>query len=441
MEIMKFRKRITVIPGVRLNISRSGVSVTGGIPGLSVNVGKKGAYLNTGVPGTGLYERTRIGGKSGSTGPGRRVSAGGVSVYELTGDQLVQALSLRFAVEADGSVGTFLPDGDAVTDPRILRKVRRSVSFRQEAEQLRESFVEDCARELKTILDIHRRTPAVADAGTFRRRMTELTLQEELPRVYETPPPAREDVKAVLEREARRVTGWWPVWNRRRRRRDYLHSHLEERLAEETRRWHAAKDEFDTGEAHRVALRNQALQTEYREAKAHLQGLLAGDPDGVSREVERLLERLEYPLPLDIDVEVDQSGTGSDPAEDSCTVFFDVDLPEIEDLPDETVRILSTGKLSVKSKSDRRLRDEYARAVAALALFIGGHGFAASPAVVSVRVHGYTQRVDPATGKTGDVSVLDVTMDRSRFNELEPAAGDPLAMVKGFEPALCPDSV
>jgi hypothetical protein len=66
---MKFRKRITIIPGVRLNLSGSGVSITGGIPGLSVNVGKRGAYLNTGIPGTGLYERTRLRSSRRTLGP------------------------------------------------------------------------------------------------------------------------------------------------------------------------------------------------------------------------------------------------------------------------------------------------------------------------------------------------------------------------------------
>ncbi|OOF63846.1 DUF4236 domain-containing protein [Rodentibacter sp. Ppn85] len=56
----KFRKRIKVLPGVTVNLSKSGISTTLGIKGASVNVGKNGAYLNTGIPGTGIYSRTRI---------------------------------------------------------------------------------------------------------------------------------------------------------------------------------------------------------------------------------------------------------------------------------------------------------------------------------------------------------------------------------------------
>ncbi len=55
-----FRKRIKILPGVTLNLSKSGVSATIGRKGMSVSIGKRGAYLNAGLPGTGIYSRTRL---------------------------------------------------------------------------------------------------------------------------------------------------------------------------------------------------------------------------------------------------------------------------------------------------------------------------------------------------------------------------------------------
>ena len=65
----KYRKRINVIPGFRLNLSKSGMSATIGIKGFSVNMGKNGTYLNTGIPGTGIYDRIKLDNKTpdGST--------------------------------------------------------------------------------------------------------------------------------------------------------------------------------------------------------------------------------------------------------------------------------------------------------------------------------------------------------------------------------------
>jgi hypothetical protein len=57
---VRFNKRIKIAPGIKLNLSRSGVSTTIGGKGASVNIGKKGTHLNAGIPGTGLSTRTKI---------------------------------------------------------------------------------------------------------------------------------------------------------------------------------------------------------------------------------------------------------------------------------------------------------------------------------------------------------------------------------------------
>ena len=57
---IRFRKYIKILPGVRLNISKSGVSTRIGPRGLSVNIGKRGTYLNAGIPGTGIFEREKL---------------------------------------------------------------------------------------------------------------------------------------------------------------------------------------------------------------------------------------------------------------------------------------------------------------------------------------------------------------------------------------------
>ncbi|MFI5201680.1 MAG: DUF4236 domain-containing protein [Candidatus Kapaibacterium sp.] len=57
---IRFRKYINILPGVRLNLSKSGVSTRIGPRGLSVNIGKRGTYLNAGIPGTGIFEREKL---------------------------------------------------------------------------------------------------------------------------------------------------------------------------------------------------------------------------------------------------------------------------------------------------------------------------------------------------------------------------------------------
>ena len=51
---IRFRKSFNVAPGVRVNVSKSGVSASIGKSGLTTNLSKKGTRVTAGIPGTGL---------------------------------------------------------------------------------------------------------------------------------------------------------------------------------------------------------------------------------------------------------------------------------------------------------------------------------------------------------------------------------------------------
>lgn len=51
---IRFRKSFKVAPGVRLNVSKSGLSTSIGGKGVTANLSKKGTRVTTGIPGSGL---------------------------------------------------------------------------------------------------------------------------------------------------------------------------------------------------------------------------------------------------------------------------------------------------------------------------------------------------------------------------------------------------
>ena len=53
---LNFRKSIKLLPGVKLNLSKGGVSLSGGVKGLRASINTKGQVTGTaGIPGTGVY--------------------------------------------------------------------------------------------------------------------------------------------------------------------------------------------------------------------------------------------------------------------------------------------------------------------------------------------------------------------------------------------------
>lgn len=78
---INYRKRISLGSGIKLNLSKKGVSTTIGVPGASVNVGKNGVYLNSNIPGSGLYSRKRI--TTGGEKTTSNITMGDKSIYEI----------------------------------------------------------------------------------------------------------------------------------------------------------------------------------------------------------------------------------------------------------------------------------------------------------------------------------------------------------------------
>jgi tetratricopeptide (TPR) repeat protein len=52
---VRFRRSIRVAKGVKLNLSKSGIGVSGGVKGARVGIGPRGAYRSLGIPGTGIF--------------------------------------------------------------------------------------------------------------------------------------------------------------------------------------------------------------------------------------------------------------------------------------------------------------------------------------------------------------------------------------------------
>jgi hypothetical protein len=56
----RYRSSIRLAKGLRINLSKSGASLSVGRPGATVNVGRRGTRATVGVPGTGLSWSERI---------------------------------------------------------------------------------------------------------------------------------------------------------------------------------------------------------------------------------------------------------------------------------------------------------------------------------------------------------------------------------------------
>lgn len=102
---IRFRKSISIAPGLRINLSKSGPSLSIGRPGATFNVGPKGTRTTVGAPGTGISYTTE---RSWGTLTGAKASAPSVGRPPRT-SRATPAPAVAFPRQAPSSAPGELP--------------------------------------------------------------------------------------------------------------------------------------------------------------------------------------------------------------------------------------------------------------------------------------------------------------------------------------------
>jgi Protein of unknown function (DUF4236) len=66
MGSFRFYRRVHVFPGLTVNLSKSGPSLSVGVGGAHVTVGRRGIRKTVGIPGTGIYYTSSTGHHTGA---------------------------------------------------------------------------------------------------------------------------------------------------------------------------------------------------------------------------------------------------------------------------------------------------------------------------------------------------------------------------------------
>lgn len=282
---MRFRKSIQICKGVKLNLSKSGPSLTVGRKGISFNVGGKGAYMNWSIPGTGVYDRVRL----------------DTLVKEHAGDLggLGDFVSGLFGGKKDEKEKAGLPEAEASAG-KASGKAPTTKAGKKSADG-----------------------PAQEELRALEEEMAFVAVYRQAPDV---------DTAASGELDARQAEGAIEGW----------------------------------------------------------------------------LSEAESPVPFCVQTEI---------VPGRSAVMIDLDLPEIEDMPDRKLAQMADGTLKIKKKTQKEQREDYRTCVLGLGEYVAGHVLAIVPQAERAVVSAYTQRRDEKTGEAQDVFIYSIVFERAAFEQ------------------------
>jgi Protein of unknown function (DUF4236) len=169
----------------------------------------------------------------------------------------------------------------------------------------------------------------------------------------------------------------------------------------------------------------------WRAAKADFERLNEAAPVDAARyqqSLEQSLASLPWPRETFISMEIAGNGT---------RLLVDVDLPELEDMPN-TRLLMDARKLALAEQTIdmREIKRTYSTHVHGVIFRIVGQAFASSPVLTEVKIAGYTQRLSPATGAIADIYVIEARVPRMEWSKIvfsNLAAVDPVAALGEFD--------
>ena len=123
-------------------------------------------------------------------------------------------------------------------------------------------------------------------------------------------------------------------------------------------------------------------------------------------EIEEWLGESEAPIEFSIQTEV---------LEAKKAIMVDLDLPEIENMPQNTLSELADGTIKIKQKSKKQQYEDYRTCAFGLGEYVASHMFAVVPQAEKIVVSAYTQRRNEKTGDLLDVFIYSVIFERSAF--------------------------
>lgn len=350
----RFRKSVKLAPGIRMNFSGSGLSWTVGPRGASIGIGKRGTYLNSGIPGTGFSSRQRLDG-------GSRATTARASSREMA------QVNIEVAVGDDGTL-TFRDASGNPLSSALVDQVKR-----QKGDAVRGLIADACAKvnaPIEAMSNLHLDTPDPRAPRYIPLRFEELSPNEQAPKEIRF-------LDRILFRRAR-------IEEENRA--------AAERYRQERAAWEARRAEFLKGEDKR---------------RTFIEKLTLLDVDAMETHLENTLQDIAWPRETLVSFDIRDEGR---------TVFLDVDLPELEDMPNRTAVVPAREwKLAVKPMSATQIQKLYMAHVHGIGFRIIGETFAALPTTTKVALSAFSQRASKATGAIADEYLYSVQVNRDQW--------------------------
>lgn len=318
-----------------------------------------------------------------------------------------------------------LPVTDETEKQRLIRKVKASSQYKTHLAQLTRMTYDEVNEETQKFTELYKKTPELKLESEIETALSSVVQKHYTPLPFTEAEPIMDDIRKKLEEEAKEkiVHLFW--WKNKPDREKYVEGNLPTAFANEMKAWQQRKDDFNAEQERIRKDTDREYLVDYLDEKKPLDLFLTSNPsfiiDGLKEEDVKLND--EIPGGFGLDFSFDQEYE---------TLYVDLDLPEVEEIPRRKAEYLPSGNVSFKQKTQKEVQLDYIQCICGLAFLVAGRFFNVNCNIKYIQISGYTQRVNKATGEDSDDYVYTVFFDKESFSRLIIENIDPLLAMRQF---------
>lgn len=312
-----------------------------------------------------------------------------------------------------------------ITDESLIRKIKKTEKYKQSVSDLiqkRKNFIDE---ETDKFLKIFKYTPEIISEERIKSELDALKPEVYIIKNFEENAPEIDLIKIELEIIAKKNINNLFFWKNKKLREYFVTENLNKTFVEKIDEWKSKKENFITNENNIKAEKDKDYFNEYIAIKNELEEILLGKNEYIEVKIESIISEITLPVEFALDYEYNSS-----------ILKIDLDLPEIEHMSIEKANILSSGKISIKNKTQKELKEEYSQCVSGIAFFLGGTFFNISPKIENIIISGFTQRLNKLNGKVENQYIYSVNFEREIFSNLNTKNINSLDAFQNFENKL-----
>lgn len=248
----------------------------------------------------------------------------------------------------------------------------------------------------------------------------------------------------LVEQATREVKSFWP-WKQKRLRQEFVDKRSDIFYLERHSTWQKRRDEYkqilnaasdELAEVKRRLAEEKKLRDTFVNSRSEelfrdevskwtqerdqffdtylltMNNLLDGNKEFILSAINAAFASDDEELPMEYYLEVTYD-------EGNGRVKVDLDLPEIEDVPLNKVVVNPSGKRSIRSKTQTNLKEDYAKCVCGLSLYVASIIFNTCLKIKEVEVSGFTQRCGDNTALATDQYILLCQFTREVFEQID----------------------